>query len=82
MEEIGKARYGIIHNGVFGTTIVSGIVTGISYTEDKPIYELSFGNDKWRTSEITDSIDDIFKALKLTTLKRVNEAHGLKIKYK
>jgi hypothetical protein len=81
MENIGKARYGIIHNGVFGTRIVSGIVTGIRYTEDKPVYELSFGKDKWWSDEITDNIDDIRKALKLESLDDVEKNHGLKIKY-
>lgn len=78
---IGKPKYGIIENGVFGTRIVSGIVTGVSYTEEKPIYEISFGKDKWKTSEITESIDDIFKDLKLGKLERIVETHGLKIKY-
>jgi len=80
-ENIGKAKYGILENGSFGTRIISGIVTGVSYTEDKPVYELSFGRDKWRTSEITESLDDIFEALKLSSLERVSETHGLKIKY-
>ena len=81
MENIGKPIYGIIENGIFGTRIVSGIVTGISYTENKPIYEISFGKDKWKTSEITDNIEDIFKSLNLVSLERVSNTHGLKIKY-
>jgi len=81
MENIGKAKYGVIENGIFGTRIVSGIITGIRFTEDKPFYEISFGKDKWWTSEITDNIDDIFKVLKLVSLERVTETHGLKIKY-
>lgn len=80
-KNIGKPKYGIIENGIFGTRIISGIVTGVSYTEGNPIYEISFGKDKWRTSEITESIDDIFKVLKLAKLERVEETHGLKIKY-
>jgi len=78
---IGKPKYGIIENGFFGTKIVSGIVTGVAYTEDNPIYEISFGKDKWKTSEITDNIEDIFKTLQLTALARVVETHGLKIKF-
>jgi hypothetical protein len=81
MENIGKAKYGIIENRVFGTRIISGIVTGVRYTEDKPVYEISFGKDKWWTSEITDNVDDIFKALKLASLDRVKETHRLKINY-
>jgi len=80
-KNIGRPKYGIIENGIFGTRIVSGIVTGVSYTEDRPIYELSFGKDKWRTSEITDSIEDVFKALKIANLDRVEKTHGLMIKY-
>lgn len=78
---IGKPKYGIINSGIFGVTIVSGIVTGVSYTEDKPVYELSFGKDKWKTTEITDSLDEVFKALKIVSLDRIKETHGLKIKY-
>jgi hypothetical protein len=81
MNNIGKPKYGIIENGIFGTRIVSGIVTGIRFTESKPVYELSFGKDKWWTTEITDNVEDIFKALKLTSLDRVKETHGLTIKY-
>jgi len=80
-ENIGKPKYGIIENGAFGTRIISGIVTGVSYTEEKPIYEISLGKDKWRTSDITESLEDVFKALKIADLKRVRETHGLKIKY-
>ncbi len=81
MENIGKPKYGIIENGIFGTRIISGIVTGVRFTEEKPVYEISFGKDKWWTSEITDNIDDIFKALKLASIERIKETHGLKIKY-
>lgn len=47
MENIGTPKYGIIENGIFGTRIISGIVTGVRFTEDKPVYEISFGKDKW-----------------------------------
>lgn len=80
-ENIGQPKYGIIENGAFGTRIISGIVTGVSYTEESPIYEISFGKNKYRTSEITDDIEDVFKALKIADLKRVKETHGLQIKY-
>jgi hypothetical protein len=81
MKNMGQARYGIIENGIFGTRIVSGIVTGIRYTEDKPVYELSFGKDKWWTSQIAENINDIFKELNLASLERIKETHGLRIKY-
>lgn len=81
MKNIGKPKYGVIQNGVFGTRIVTGIVTGIRFTEDKPVYELSFGKDKWWTSDVTDSKEDLFKLLKLTSLNRVVETNTLKIKY-
>lgn len=81
MNNIGKPKYGVIQNGVFGTRIVTGIVTGIRFTEDKPVYELSFGKDKWWTSDVTDNKEDLFKLLKLTSLNRVIETNTLKIKY-
>lgn len=81
MKNIGISKYGIIENGIFGTRIIAGIVTGVRFTEDKPVYELSFGKDKWWTSEITDNIEDILKVLNLVSLDRVKETHGLKIKY-
>lgn len=80
-ENIGKPKYGILDSGSFGVRIVAGIVTGVKYTEDKPIYEISFGKNSWSTSEITDNVDDIFKALKLASLERINETHELKIKF-
>ena len=82
MNNIGKPKYGIIDNGAFGTRIISGIVTGVRFTDDKPIYEISFGKDRWWTTEITDNTEDVFKALKLASLDRIKETHGLTIKYK
>jgi hypothetical protein len=81
MENIGKPKYGIIDSGLFGLRIISGIVTGIRYTESNPLYEISFGNDKWWTSEISENPEELFKALKLASLDRIKETHGLKIKY-
>ena len=80
--EFGKPKYGLIDSGVFGVRIISGIVTGVRYTEDKPIYELSFGKDKWWTTEITDDKSVLLSMLKLASLDRVKETHGLLIKYK
>ena len=81
MENIGKPKYGIVDSGLFGVRIISGIVTGIRYTENKQVYELSFGKDKWWTSEIADTPEDIFKVLKLASLDRIKQTHGLQIKY-
>ena len=81
MKNIGKPKYGIINNGVFGVNIISGIVTGIRFTEGKPLYEISFGKNKWWTEELCETPTDIFKALKLAPLNRVKESHGLQIKY-
>ncbi len=81
MENLNKPKYGILDNGLFGVRIISGIVTGIRYTEDKPVYEISFGKDKWWTTEITDNLEDVFNALKITSLDRVAKTHGLSIKF-
>ena len=81
MQNIGKPKYGIVDSGLFGVKIISGIVTGIRFTEDKPMYEISFGKNNWWTSEIANSFEEIFKFLKLTSLDRIKETHGLKIKY-
>jgi hypothetical protein len=81
MENLSKPKYGIIDSGLFGLRIISGIVTGIRYTENKPVYEISFGKDKWWTSEIAESPEEIFKGLKLASLDRIKETHGLQIKY-
>ena len=80
-ENVGKARYGVIENGVFGTRIVAGIVTGIRFTETEPVYEISQGSDKWWTSIITDKIDDVIKALKIESLDIVEKKSELKINF-
>ena len=81
MNNIGQAKYGIAENGIFGTRIVSGIVTGVRYTEDKPVYEISFGKDKWWVSDIANTPEEVFKLLNLVSLERVKQSHNLKIKY-
>lgn len=82
MENISKPKYGIVDSGLFGARIVAGIVTGVRYTEDLPIYEISFGSTKVNTSKIADSPEEIFKMLNLASLERIKETHGLKIKFK
>jgi len=81
MENIGQARYGIIDSGIFGFRVISGIITGVQFTEEEPIYEISFGKNKWNTSKIFDNKDTLLSALNITSLERIKETHGLKIKY-
>lgn len=81
MDKIGKPFYGIVNSGIFGAQIISGIITGIRFTEDKPIYEISFGKSNWQTSVITDNQEELFKLLNLAPLRRIKETHGLKIKF-
>lgn len=82
MQHISKPKYGIIQQGLFSMRIVCGIVTGVRYTEDKPVYELSFGKDKYETAVIAETAEELFAALNIPTLQRINETHGLKIKFK
>ena len=55
--------YLIVGSGLFGSIIIFGIITGIRYTENKPVYELSFGKDKCWTSEIAETSEEIFELL-------------------
>lgn len=81
MELISKPVYGVINSGIFGAQIITGVVTGIQYTEEKPIYQISFGKSSWWTSVITEDKEQLFELLNITSLERVKETHGLKIKY-
>ena len=81
MKNIGKPKYGVIDSGLFGLSVVAGIVTGIKFTEDKPVYQLSFGKNTYWTSNIADSKEEIIKFFNLASLERITETHGLKIKY-
>lgn len=81
MNNMNKPKYGIVESGQFGARIISGIVTGIRYTEDRPMYEISFGKSSWWTPDIADTPEEVFELLRLPTLDRVREMHGLSIKY-
>lgn len=81
MDKLGKPMYGLINSGIFGFQIVSGIVTGFRLTEDKPLYEISFGSNKWWTKDITDKQEEIPNLFNLAPLDRVKETHGLKLKF-
>lgn len=81
MKLLQKPVYGLIDNGIFGVRIISGIVTGIRYTEDKPVYEISFGKNTWWTNEVTESVEDLLKMINIAPLERVKDTHGLKIKF-
>lgn len=79
--EIGNAVYAIVSNNHFGIKVVSGIVTGVHFTEDKPIYDISFGNDRYQSSEIFFSTDGLIAAFRLLPLEAVEKSHNLQIKY-
>jgi len=79
---MGQPVYAIIDRKTFGMRFVSGIVTGVRYTENKPVYTIEFGKNRWESSMIAESKEDLLENIKLPTLDRVKETHGLKIKYK
>lgn len=81
LENISKPKYGLIDAGLFGLRIVAGIVTGIRFTEDKPVYEISFGKNSWWTPNIADKAEDLLKVINLAPLDRIMQTHELKIKY-
>lgn len=81
MKYLKKDVYGLVYNSLHETEIIYGVVTGIRYTEAKPIYEISFGKEKWWTPDVTCEQEDLLKMLKLPSLDRIQETHGLKIQY-
>lgn len=80
-KNIGKPAYALVDMGVFSKTIISGIVTGVQYTEDEPLYTIAFGKNTWKTDTLFDDQESLVKALNIPTLERVSETHNLKIKY-
>jgi len=80
--KINKPVYGLLDNSIFGFRVISGIVTGVSYSENsKPKYEISFGKNKAWVQDIAESSEDLIKLFKLVDLKRIKETHNLKLKY-
>lgn len=80
--KINKAVYGLADRSTFGVRIISGIVTGVSYSEDfPPKYEITFGKNKTWVDKITESKEELITLLEITDLKRVKETHNLKLKY-
>lgn len=81
-DNIDKPVYALINSGVFGFSVVSGIVTGVLYTENEPVYTIQFGKNLWTSSNIAHSPEELIAMLKLPSLERIKETHGLIIKYK
>jgi hypothetical protein len=85
MEEVlknyGKPRYGLLGNEKFEFRIVSGIVTGIEFTEGEPIFKLSFDKNTYSTSRIFETSQQLIDSLKLPTLNQIDITHNLSIKY-
>ena len=80
--KINKAVYGLADRSTFGVRIISGIVTGVSYSEDfPPKYEITFGKNKTWVDKITESKEELITLLEIADLKRVKETHNLKLKY-
>jgi hypothetical protein len=61
IENMDKAVYGLVDSGIFGARVVAGVVTGIRYTEERPLYEVSFGKNSWWTPDITDKVEEIWR---------------------
>ena len=81
--KINKAVYGLADRSIFGVKIISGIVTGVSYSEDYlPKYEITFGKNKAWVDKIAESKDELLLLLEITDLKRLKETHNLTLKYK
>lgn len=78
---IGHACYAVIDSGLFGVRIVSGIITGIRYTADKPLYCIQMGKDMWWSSDIFFNRENVADYIGLADLDRVRESHVLIIKY-
>ncbi len=80
--KINKAVYGLADRSTFGVRIISGIVTGVSYSEDfPPKYEITFGKNKTWVDKIAESKEELITLLEIADLKRVKETHNLKLKY-
>ena len=80
--KINKVVYGITDSSTFGLRIISGIVTGVSYSEDSPPkYEITFGKNKTWVVSIAESKEELLNLLNLTPLSRVKETHNLKLIY-
>ena len=80
--KINKAVYGLADNSLFGFRVISGIVTGVSYSEDKePRYEITFGKNSVWVSKIAESKEGLINLFDLADLSRVKETHGMKLKY-
>ena len=80
--KINKAVYGLTDRSIFGVKIISGIITGVSYSEDyPPKYEITFGKNKTWVDKIAESKEDLITLLEIADLKRVKETHNLKLKY-
>jgi hypothetical protein len=79
--KFGEPIYALIETSTFGLRIVAGIITGIRFTEDKPVYTIQFGKDSWQSSQIAGNKEELLKLIKIPELKRIKETHGLIIKY-
>lgn len=81
MDKIKKTVYAIVDSGVFGMRIVSGIVTGIQFTEGKPRYSVVFGANQWWTTKIAEDKEELLELLELPKLDEVRKKNDAQIKF-
>lgn len=82
MSNIGKAVYGVVDRGVYGLKVYAGIVIGVEFTEDLPIFTILSGNNKVKTTLICYNKEEVLEQLNLTPLERIQSINSFKLKYK
>lgn len=80
-ENIGEVRYGIIDRGIFGLRFIVGLVTGVQYTKNDPIYKIEFEDNSYWTDKIADSEVKLIELMAIPTIEFISERHNIKVKF-
>lgn len=74
--------YGVVDRGIFGVRVVTGIITGVQFTENLPLYKIEYKDGSVWTDKVTTDVNELLQLMQVTPLDSITKLLPLKTNYK
>lgn len=82
IELMNKPIYGVVDRGIFGVRVVTGIITGVQFTDNLPLYKIEYKDGSVWTDKVTDNVEKLLELMSVIPLKNIPNLLVLKTKFK